>query len=86
MNITPVAAGDQKIYWCRGSGGSDAPWWVEGNALVGGLGANGPQKLKLFFKNQVSKGTFSKPFYSFIDIYKSSFKPEKKNAEELSAS
>ena len=29
-----------------------APWWVEGNALVGGLGANGPQKLELFLKNE----------------------------------
>ena len=48
--------------------GRKAPWWVEGNALVGGLGANGPQKLKPFFKNQVWKGAFSKPLYSFIDL------------------
>ena len=66
--------------------GRKAPWWVEGNALVGGLGANGPQKLKPFLKNQVWKGAFSKPLYSFIDLYMNIFKKitwKKKNQKNF---
>jgi len=59
--VLPTASDENDGKFSRGLGAAVGPQWVQGNALVGGQGANGPLKLRKILKFKLILAYFGTP-------------------------